>query len=142
LTDLRSNTLLAGLQTLAISIRCLSSRKYNTVLRSFAALVDSIPSASLVFLTLVFEYPKRAGLMDLDWSPVTDAVRRLHQDLSPRIRKRLRVAIVGDEQYAEAVCLIETVLRPVQVFADVDVFSGSHHDFATTSPVPHFSVVL
>jgi hypothetical protein len=142
LTGLRSNALLAGLQTLAISIRCLSARKSNMVLRSFAELVDSIPSASLVWLTLVFEYPERAGLKDLDWSPVTGAVRRLHQDMSPRIRKRLRVAIVGDEEYAEAVCLIKTVLRPVQVFADVKVFSGSHHKFAKTSPVPHFSMFL
>jgi hypothetical protein len=134
--------LLVSLQTLAISIRCLSSRKYNIVLRSFAALVDSIPSASLVCLTLVFEHPERAGLKYLDWSPVTNAVRRLHQELSPRIRKGLRVAIAGDEQYAEAVLLIQTVLRPIQVFADVEVFSCSYHNFATTSPVPHFSMVL
>jgi hypothetical protein len=38
----------------------------DTILRSLAALVDSIPSASLVCLTLVFEYPERAGLKDLD----------------------------------------------------------------------------
>jgi hypothetical protein len=113
---------------------------HAAVLRSFATLVDSIPSPSLIRLTILLEHPQREWLQRLDWAPLLGAVRRLHWELSPDTRKAVRVAIQGDSEEAGLVPLVQSALRPLQDIADVEVVFGTRSDFSTASPVPHFAM--
>jgi hypothetical protein len=123
-------------------------------MRSFVTLVDSIPSASLVHFTILFSYPSRTWLKELDWAPLANAIqRRLHWELSPGTRKVVRVAILAnllDEtpkwewqtRAVDLVPLVQSALQCVRRYADVEVVGGTGVTFLATSPVPHFPMVL
>jgi hypothetical protein len=140
--DRRSNALRADLQTLAISISFREYENYNAILHSFAALVDSLPPASLTHLTVLIQWTALGIHDDRDWAPLIAAVKNLHEDASPCTRKRVRVAIVGIKPHTALVPLITHALRPIQPIADVDVLCGTSANFRVTSPVPHFAIVV
>jgi hypothetical protein len=149
--EARSNTLLSGLETLAVSIYR-KTESPGAILRSFGALVDSIPSVSLVRFTLLLRYPERSWLEQLDWMPLADALQRLHQELSPGTRKVVRVVILAHRlegilghvtEAAELVPLVQSPLQCIREYADVEVVGGVLGDFRDgESPVPHFPMVV
>jgi hypothetical protein len=150
-TDARSNTFLAGLETLAVSCD-LNGRDPNDSLRSFATLVDSIPSASLVHFTLLLKQPYRRFVVELNWAPLADAIQRLDREFSPGARKVVRIAILADMlsgptgNYGvsiadEVVPLVQSATECVRLHADVEVVSGTIVTFNAVSPVPHFPLV-
>jgi hypothetical protein len=148
ITEARSNTLLSGLETLALGINR-KPQNPDAILRSFGALIDSIPSASLVRFTLLLIYPERSWLEQLDWLPFADALQRLHQELSPGTRKVVRVAIVAYqpelEQGLELVPLVQSALQCMKEYADVEVVGGLHRDFRAPYGVltlPHFPMAV
>jgi hypothetical protein len=157
--EARSNTLLSGLETLAVGINR-KPQNPGAILRSFGALIDSIPSASLVRFTLLLIYPERSWLEQLDWLPFADALQRLHQELSPGTRKVVRVAIVAYQleleqgrdkmrhptsRAAELVPLVQSALQCMKEYADVEVVGGLHRDFREPGgvlTVPHFPMAV
>jgi hypothetical protein len=155
--EARSNTLLSGLETLAVSIDN-KTESPVAILRAFGALVDSIPSASLARFTLLLRYPERSWLERLDWVPLADAIQRLHRELSPGTRKVVRVAILAHRleleqgrnemghltRVAELVPLVQSALQCMNEYSDVEVVGGllrDFRDFHGVSPVPHFPMV-
>jgi hypothetical protein len=149
----RSNTLLAGLQTLAVTLD-LDRHDPNDSLRSFVTLVDSIPSASLVHFTLLLKRPYRHLIMRLNWAPLADAIQRLDYEVSPGARKVVRVAVLADmisgPYYMdiivsiadEVVPLVQSATQCIRPHADVEVIGGTDVTFGAVSPVPHFALVL
>jgi hypothetical protein len=148
----RSNSLLSDLETLAVITHCMPESP-SAIWRSIGALVDSIPSASFVRFTLLLKYPERSWLEQLDWLSFADALQRLHQELSPRTRKVVRVAILGFQLWgtgrvtgaADLVPLVQSALQCIRGYADVEVVGGVLGDFRGpygVSPVPHFPMVV
>jgi hypothetical protein len=149
----RSNTLLARLETLAVSFD-LQRQNPNDSLRSVVTLVNSIPSASLVHFTLLLKRPYRDLIMRLNWAPLADAIQRLDREVSPGARKVVRVAILADHISGpywfdilvsiadDVVPLVQTATQCIRPHADVEVIGGTDVTFGAVSPVPHFSLVL
>jgi hypothetical protein len=149
LLDARSNTFLAGLETLAVTLD-LERHHPNDLLRFFVMLVNSIPSASIVQFILLLDIPHAHMDLQLDWLALADAIQRRHRGLLPGARKAVRVAIVASELSGpcyhefrpsiadDLVPLVQSATQCIRPYADVEVVGGTDATFGAVSPVPHF----
>jgi hypothetical protein len=135
----RSNTIMERVETIVLS---LNGWEQGLNAGAIAAFLDSLPSPLLRRVTFIFRQSHRIFRTGFEWEPVVAALQRLHQELSPDVRKTISVLILGRPSNTMAVSRTKDLLHGLRHMADVEVRYVPFSDLRYCDKlIPHFPLV-